>query len=152
MSDLRELYQEVILDHNKRPQNFRKLEDANCTAEGYNPLCGDQITIYLLVEDRVIKEVAFQGSGCAISKASASMMTAVVKGKTTAEAEGLFETFHRMVTADSLEAGDEPGRTIGKLAAFAGVREFPVRVKCATLPWHTLHAALEGGGRVTSTE
>lgn len=158
MSDLRELYQEVILDHNKRPQNFRKLEEANCTAEGYNPLCGDQITVYLLVEDRVIKEVAFQGSGCAISKASASMMTAVVKGKTTAEAEVLFEMFHRMVTADpdaaadSLEAGGEPGRTIGKLAAFAGVREFPVRVKCATLPWHTLHAALEGGGRVTSTE
>ncbi|HWQ68940.1 MAG TPA: SUF system NifU family Fe-S cluster assembly protein [Patescibacteria group bacterium] len=150
MSDLRELYQEVILDHNKRPQNFRKLEEANCTADGYNPLCGDQITVYLLVEDRIIKEVAFQGSGCAISKASASMMTAVVKGKTTAEAEGLFETFHKMVTAD-LSAVSDP-LVIGKLAAFAGVREFPVRVKCATLPWHTLHAALEGGGRVTSTE
>lgn len=158
MSDLRELYQEVILDHNKRPQNFRKLEEANCTAEGFNPLCGDEITVYLLVEDRVIKEVAFQGSGCAISKASASMMTAVVKGKTTAEAESLFETFHRMVTADpgaasdSRGAGGESSRTVGKLAAFAGVREFPVRVKCATLPWHTLHAALEGSGQVASTE
>ncbi len=150
MSDLRELYQEVILDHNKRPQNFRKLEGANRTAEGYNPLCGDQITVYLLVEDQVIREVAFQGSGCAISKASASMMTAVVKGKTTAEAEGLFENFHRMVTADLGTASDP--LTVGKLAAFAGVREFPVRVKCATLPWHTLHAALEGRGQIASTE
>jgi len=150
MSDLRELYQEVILDHNKRPQNFRTLERANCTAEGYNPLCGDQITVYLLVEDQVIKEVAFQGSGCAISKASASMMTTVVKGKTAADAERLFETFHRMVTADPDTASD-PG-AIGKLAAFAGVREFPVRVKCATLPWHTLRAALEGKAQVASTE
>jgi nitrogen fixation NifU-like protein len=150
MSDLRELYQEVILDHNKRPQNFRKLEDANCTAEGFNPLCGDQITVYLLVEDQVIRDVAFQGSGCAISKASASMMTGTVKGKTIAEAEGLFELFHKMVTAD-LSAESDP-LVVGKLAAFAGVREFPVRVKCATLPWHTLHAALEGGGQVASTE
>ncbi|PWB79261.1 MAG: SUF system NifU family Fe-S cluster assembly protein, partial [Candidatus Methylomirabilota bacterium] len=136
MSDLRELYQEVILDHNKRPQNFRKPDNANRSAEGYNPLCGDQITVYLLVEDQVIKEVAFQGSGCAISKASASMMTTVVKGKTAAEAEKIFETFHRMVTVDSDAASDPP--VVGKLAAFAGVREFPVRVKCATLPWHTL--------------
>lgn len=150
MSDLRELYQEVILDHNRRPQNFRTLESANRTAEGYNPLCGDQITVYLLVEDQVIKEVAFQGSGCAISKASASMMTTVVKGKTTGDAERLFEMFHRMVTADPDAASDSAA--IGKLAAFAGVREFPVRVKCATLPWHTLHAALEGKAQVASTE
>jgi nitrogen fixation NifU-like protein len=150
MSDLRELYQEVILDHNKRPQNFRTLESANRTAEGYNPLCGDQITVYLLVEDQVIKEVAFQGSGCAISKASASMMTTVVKGKTAADAERLFKTFHRMVTADPDTASDP--EAIGKLAAFAGVREFPVRVKCATLPWHTLHAALEGKAHIASTE
>ncbi|MDE2058472.1 MAG: SUF system NifU family Fe-S cluster assembly protein [candidate division NC10 bacterium] len=150
MTDLRELYQEVILDHNKRPQNFRKLEDANRTAEGYNPLCGDQITVYVRVEDHVIKEIAFQGSGCAISKASASMMTGIVKGKTTAEAESLFGTFHRMVTADPEAASDL--LAVGKLAAFAGVREFPVRVKCATLPWHTLHAALEGRAQVASTE
>ncbi|MDE2484165.1 MAG: SUF system NifU family Fe-S cluster assembly protein [candidate division NC10 bacterium] len=150
MSDLRELYQEVILDHNKRPRNFQKLEGANRAADGYNPLCGDQITVYLLVEDHVIKDIAFQGSGCAISKASASMMTAIVKGKTTAEAEGLFETFHRMVTADLSVASDP--LVVGKLAAFAGVREFPVRVKCATLPWHTLRAALEGRGQITSTE
>lgn len=150
MSDLRELYQEVILDHNRRPQNFRTLESANRTAEGYNPLCGDQITVYLLVEDQVIKEVAFQGSGCAISKASASMMTTVVKGKTTGDAERLFEMFHRMVTADPDAASDSAA--IGKLAAFAGVREFPVRVKCATLPWHTLHAALEGKAQAASTE
>ncbi|WP_337286792.1 Fe-S cluster assembly sulfur transfer protein SufU [Candidatus Methylomirabilis sp.] len=150
MSDLRELYQEVILDHNKRPRNFQKLEGANRTADGYNPLCGDQITVYVLVEDDVIKDIAFQGSGCAISKASASVMTAMVKGKTTAEAEGLFEAFHKMVTAD-LSAVSDP-LVVGKLAAFAGVREFPVRVKCATLPWHTLHAALEGREQPASTE
>jgi nitrogen fixation NifU-like protein len=158
MSDLRELYQEVILDHNRRPRNFQKLDGANRTAEGYNPLCGDQITVYLRLEDGVIKDISFQGSGCAISKASASMMTASLKGKTAAEGEALFETFHKMVTADlsvtfdPLEASGEPGRTIGKLAAFSGVREFPVRVKCATLPWHTLHAALEGKGEPVSTE
>ncbi|MBI2883610.1 MAG: SUF system NifU family Fe-S cluster assembly protein [Candidatus Methylomirabilis oxyfera] len=150
MSDLRELYQEVILDHNKRPRNFQKLEGANRVADGYNPLCGDQIRVYLFVEDHVIKDIAFHGSGCAISKASASMMTAIVKGKTTAEAEGLFETFHKMVTAD-LSAAPDP-LVVGKLAAFAGVREFPVRVKCATLPWHTLHAALEGKEQIASTE
>lgn len=150
MADLRELYQEVILDHNKRPQNFQKLEGANRTAEGHNPLCGDQITVYLLVEDHVIREIAFQGLGCAISKASASMMTATVKGKTAAEAKSLFKTFHSMVTAD-LSAAPDP-LIVGKLAAFAGVREFPVRVKCAILPWHTLHAALEGRGQIASTE
>lgn len=150
MPDLRELYQEVILDHNRRPRNFQKLEGANRTAEGYNPLCGDQLTVYLHLEDGAIREISFQGSGCAISKASASMMTATVKGKTVAEAEGVFETFHKMVTAD-LSTTFDPSE-MGKLAAFAGVREFPVRVKCATLPWHTLHAALEGKPEPVSTE
>ncbi len=150
MSDLRELYQEVILDHNRRPRNFQKLEGANRTAEGYNPLCGDQITVYLRLEDGVIKSISFQGSGCAISKASASIMTATLKGKTAAEAEGLFEAFHKMVTADLSVKFDS--LEVGKLAAFSGVREFPVRVKCATLPWHTLHAALEGKGQTVSSE
>lgn len=150
MSDLRELYQEVILDHNRRPRNFQKLEGANRMAEGYNPLCGDQITVYLRLEDGAIKDVSFQGSGCAISKASASMMTASLKGKTMAEGEGLFKTFHNMVTADLSATFDPP--ELGKLAAFSGVREFPVRVKCATLPWHTMHAALEGKPEPVSTE
>jgi nitrogen fixation NifU-like protein len=150
MSDLRELYQEVILDHNRRPRNFQKLDGANRTAEGYNPLCGDQITVYVRLEDGAIKDIGFQKSGCAISKASASMMTASLKGKSKADAEALFETFHKMVTAD-LSVTFDP-LEVGKLAAFSGVREFPVRVKCATLPWHTLHAALEGKGEPVSTE
>jgi nitrogen fixation NifU-like protein len=150
MSDLRELYQEVILDHNKRPRNFRTLEGANRTAEGHNPLCGDAMMIYVRLEDGLLRDVSFQGSGCAISKASASMMTDIVKGKTRAEAEGIFETFHRMVTMDPGVAFDP--LEMGKLAAFAGVREFPVRVKCATLPWHTLRAALEGRQEPVSTE
>jgi nitrogen fixation NifU-like protein len=150
MSDLRELYQEVILDHNRRPRNFQKLDGANRTAEGYNPLCGDQLTVYLRLEDGVIKGISFQGSGCAISKASASMMTAALKGRTVAEGEALFEIFHKMVTAD-LSVTFDP-LEVGKLAAFSGVREFPVRVKCATLPWHTLHAALEGKGQTVSSE
>jgi len=150
MSDLRELYQEVILDHNRRPRNFQKLDGANRTAEGYNPLCGDQITVYVRLEDGVIKDISFQGSGCAISKASASMMTASLKGKTAAAGDALFETFHKMVTAD-LSVTFDP-LEVGKLAAFSGVREFPVRVKCATLPWHTLHAALEGKGQTVSSE
>jgi nitrogen fixation NifU-like protein len=150
MSDLRELYQEVILDHNRRPRNFQKLEGANRTAEGYNPLCGDQITVYLRLEDGVVRGVSFQGSGCAISKASASMMTAALKGKTAAEAATLFKAFHAMVTAD-LGATFDP-LELGKLAAFAGVHAFPIRVKCATLPWHTLRAALEGGQETVSTE
>jgi len=150
MSDLRELYQEVILDHNRRPRNFQKLDGANRMAEGYNPLCGDQLTVYLRLEDGAIKGISFQGSGCAISKASASMMTAALKGRTVAEGEALFETFHKMVTAD-LSVTFDP-LEVGKLAAFSGVREFPVRVKCATLPWHTLHAALEGKGEPVSTE
>jgi nitrogen fixation NifU-like protein len=151
MPELRELYQEVILDHNKRPRNFRALEGANRTAEGYNPLCGDHLTVYLHVADGVVRAASFEGSGCAISKASASMMTDIVKGKTVAEAEQLFEAFHRMVTGSTDVAPETDG--LGKLAVFAGVREFPVRVKCASLAWHTLHAALgaeEGKSRVTT--
>ena len=140
MSELSELYQQVILDHNKKPRNFHKLETANRTAEGYNPLCGDQLNIYLQVEDDRVKDVSFEGSGCAISKASASMMTQAVKGKSKQEAELLFDEFHRMVTGH-LNEENEPNQ-LGRLTIFAGVRDFPVRVKCATLAWHTLHAAL----------
>ncbi len=150
MSDLRELYQEVILDHSKKPRNFQKLEGANRAAEGHNPLCGDHITVYVQLQDDVIRKIGFQGSGCAISKASASMMTDSVKGKATGEAQDLFEKFHRVVTGEGDKAGD-PG-DLGKLAVFSGVSEFPVRVKCATLPWHTLRAALEGKGETVSTE
>ena len=140
MSELSELYQQVILDHNKRPRNFRKIEPASHTAEGHNPLCGDQLTIYLNLEGDEVKDVAFEGSGCAISKASASMMTQAVKGKRKAEVEKLFQEFHSMVTGDLDEEQEE--NELGNLMIFGGVREFPVRVKCATLPWHTLHAAL----------
>jgi nitrogen fixation NifU-like protein len=150
MSDLTELYQEVILDHNKRPRNFQVLEGANRAAEGYNPLCGDQITIYLRLDGDVIQDISFQGSGCAISKASASMMTASLKGKSRAEAEALFRKFHGMVTGDH-DAAPDP-LELGKLAVFSGVSEFPVRVKCASLPWHTLRAALEGTGETVTTE
>jgi len=150
MSDLRELYQQLILDHSKKPRNFRTLEGANRTAEGHNPLCGDYITLYLQVEDDVIRGIGFQGSGCAISRASASMMTDSVKGKTEAEAQRLFERFHSLVTGEGDEAGDPVD--LGKLAVFSGVKEFPVRVKCATLSWHTLRAALEGKGEGVSTE
>ncbi len=140
MSELSELYQQVILDHNKKPRNFHKLETANRTAEGYNPLCGDQLSVYLQVEDDEVIDVSFEGSGCAISKASASMMTQAVKGKNKREAELLFDEFHRMVTG-RLNEESEPNQ-LGRLKIFAGVRDFPVRVKCASLPWHTLHAAL----------
>jgi nitrogen fixation NifU-like protein len=140
MSELSELYQQVILDHNKKPRNFRKLESANHTADGYNPLCGDQLTVYLNLEDDQVKEVGFEGTGCAISKASASMMTQAVKGKSKEQAESLFKEFHSMVTGELNEETEE--NILGNLKIFAGVREFPVRVKCATLPWHTLHAAL----------
>jgi len=149
MSDLRELYQQLILDHSKKPRNFRKLEGANRTADGHNPLCGDEITLYLQVEDDVIRGIGFQGSGCAISRASASMMTDSVKGKTRAEAQRLFERFHDLVTGEN--EGRDPA-DLGKLAVFSGVKEFPVRVKCATLSWHTLRAALEGKGETVSTE
>jgi nitrogen fixation NifU-like protein len=140
MSELSELYQQVILDHNKKPRNFRKIETPSHTADGHNPLCGDQLTIYLTVENDEVKDVAFEGSGCAISKASASMMTQAVKGKNKVEAEKLFKDFHAMVTGELDEEGEDTG--LGNLKIFAGVREFPVRVKCATLPWHTLHAAI----------
>jgi nitrogen fixation NifU-like protein len=146
MSELSELYQQVILDHNKKPRNFHKLESANRTAEGYNPLCGDQLNIYVQVEDDQVKDVSFEGSGCAISKAAASMMTQAVKGKSKQEAELLFDEFHRMVTG-RLNEENEPNH-LGRLTIFAGVRDFPVRVKCATLAWHTLHAALNN---LTST-
>jgi nitrogen fixation NifU-like protein len=149
MSDLRQLYQELILDHSKKPRNFRKLEGANRSAEGYNPLCGDKVTIYAQVEDGLVKDISFQGSGCAISTASASMMTAALKGKTLAEAEALFERFHRMLTGQPNAGAAE----LGKLAVFSGVSEFPVRVKCATLAWHTLQAALQSQSDVVvSTE
>lgn len=153
MSDLRDLYQEVILDHSKRPRNFHAITGAR-KAEGYNPLCGDRETVYLVLEGDRVKDVAFQGAGCAISTASASMMTESVKGKTRAEAEALFERFHRLITGENGEtAGKSP--ELGKLEVFSGVREYPVRVKCATLPWHTLKAALlsDGAGEtVVSTE
>ena len=152
MTELRELYQQVILDHNRKPRNFRVLESANRTADGYNPLCGDQIRLYLNVEDGVIKDAAFQGKGCAISKASASMMTAGVIGKRVGEAQALFQRVHAMLTSDAASHGDTTGEGVGKLAVFAGVREFPSRVKCAVLPWHTLRAALSGAAEPVSTE
>jgi nitrogen fixation NifU-like protein len=151
MSDhLRELYQQVILDHNRKPRNFRKPEGANRSAEGFNPLCGDQVTVYLELRDDVIADIGFQGSGCAIDRAAASMMTASLKGKTVAEAEGLFAGFHRMLTADRNPG--PAGEGLGKLAVFAGVSEYPSRIKCATLPWHTLRAALAGKADTVSTE
>ena len=151
MGDLRDLYQEVILDHSKRPKNFGELAGANRQAEGYNPLCGDRETVYVRLEDDVLKEVGFRGAGCAISTASASMMTESVKGRTRAEAEALFDRFHDLITGKNRDA--KPGQPeLGKLAVFSGVREFPVRIKCATLPWHTLKAALAGEDRTVSTE
>jgi nitrogen fixation NifU-like protein len=148
MSELRELYQELILEHSRKPRNFRALQPANHKAEGFNPLCGDHFTVYLDLEDGAIKDIGFQGSGCAISKASASMMTQMLKGKTAAEAEELFAKFHDVVTGHS--QGSE--ENLGKLAVFAGVSEFPLRVKCATLAWHTLRAALHGEQEAVSTE
>lgn len=148
MSELSELYQQVILDHNKKPRNFRKLENANRTAEGFNPLCGDQLTVYLEMEAGVVKEISFEGSGCAISKAAASMMTQSLKGKTRDEAETLFHEFHRMVTG-AFDVEAEPNR-LGNLKIFAGVRDYPARVKCASLSWHTMHAALEGQESATT--
>ncbi|MBI3951557.1 MAG: SUF system NifU family Fe-S cluster assembly protein [Acidobacteria bacterium] len=149
MSDLRDLYQEVILDHTRRPHNFRKLESANHQAVGHNPLCGDKVAIYLQVEGEVIKDISFQGQGCAVSTASASMMTESLKGKTPTEAEALFQRFHDLVTGKP-EVTEGP--ELGKLAIFAGVQKYPVRVKCATLPWHTLRAALEDQAEAVSTE
>jgi nitrogen fixation NifU-like protein len=148
MSELSELYQQVILDHNKKPRNFGRPETANHSAEGFNPLCGDQLTVYLNLEDDKVKNVAFEGSGCAISKAAASMMTQAVKGKSKEEAENLFQEFHSMVTGELNE--ETEANSLGNLKIFAGVREFPVRVKCATLPWHTLHAALNQEAQVST--
>jgi nitrogen fixation NifU-like protein len=149
-SDLRDLYQEVILDHGKRPRNFRELSGANRKAEGYNPLCGDRETIYVRLEGDVVSDASFVGAGCAISTASASMMTESVKGKTVPEAEALFDRFHDLVTGEAGRPGSQP--ELGKLAVFSGVREYPVRIKCATLPWHTLKAALHGDAERVSTE
>ena len=149
MGDLRDLYQEVILEHSKAPRNYRELSGGR-RVEGFNPLCGDHFTIYLDVEGDSIRDIRFEGSGCAISKASASMMTQSVKGKTLQEAEKLFESFHGLVTAKPSSGGN--GSDLGKLAVFSNVSEYPVRVKCATLAWHTLHAALEGKQDPVSTE
>lgn len=149
MADLRDLYQEVILEHSKAPRNYRELETADHKAEGYNPLCGDRFTVYLHMDGDSIRDVSFQGSGCAISKASASMMTQALKGKTRADAENLFKHFHDVVTGHE-ENGSQA--QLGKLAVFSGVSEFPMRVKCATLAWHTLQAALAGKQDAVSTE
>ena len=148
--ELKDLYQQVILDHNKSPRNFRKMENATQFAEGYNPLCGDHIDVYLLIEEGVVKDVSFKGEGCAISKASASLMTSILKGKTREEAEKLFEKFHDLVTG---KLGENPAiDELGKLAVFAGVQEFPVRVKCASLAWHTMMNALKDKQDKVSTE
>ena len=146
MSELTDLYQEVILDHNRRPRSFHALANASHRAEGYNPLCGDRLTLYLSVNEGVITEAAFEGAGCAISKASASMMTETLKGKTLAEADALFRRFHRMVTTPP----DQPVEDMGKLSSLAGVREFPIRVKCASLAWHTFKAALANDQQATT--
>jgi nitrogen fixation protein NifU and related proteins len=150
MSDLRDLYQEVILDHHRKPRNFHKLHHANKQADGYNPLCGDKISVYLQIENGIVKDIGFVGTGCAISTASASMMTESLKGKTEAEAKMIFERFHHLVT-DHSESQPDPA-LLGKLVVFSGVREYPVRVKCATLAWHTLRAALEGRQETVATE
>ena len=148
MSELSELYQQVILDHNKKPRNFHKLETANRSAEGFNPLCGDQLTVYMQLEDEVVKDISFVGQGCAISKAAASMMTQSVKGKSRQEAEALFDEFHRMVTGE-MDSETTPNH-LGHLTIFSGVRDFPARVKCASLSWHTMHAALKGEETVST--
>jgi nitrogen fixation NifU-like protein len=149
MSNINELYQEVILDHNRRPHNFRVIDAPTAKQEGYNPLCGDRLTLYLTLDGDVIKDAAFQGQGCAISKASASLMTDAVKGKTVTEARDLFEQFHAMITSDT----DTVAADLGKLSVLAGVREFPTRIKCASLAWHTMKAAVAHEGEApVSTE
>ncbi|HMG32342.1 MAG TPA: SUF system NifU family Fe-S cluster assembly protein [Blastocatellia bacterium] len=148
-TDLRDLYQELIVDHSKRPRNFRRLEGANHRAVGYNPLCGDRVTLYLKLDGDVIKDIAFEGSGCAISTASASILTETLRGKTRAQAEALFHGFRELVTGNT----DGPAEVdLGKLVAFSGVSEFPARVKCATLSWHTLVSALNDDRKEVSTE
>ena len=151
-SQLRELYQEVILDHSRKPRNFGPLEGATAQADGHNPLCGDRATVFIHVEGDTVTDVTFQGAGCSISTASASMMTEAIKGKSRAEVEALFSRFHALVTRDGAAGDAEPDPALGKLAVFSGVWEFPVRVKCASLPWHTLKAALDGDGHPVSTE
>ena len=148
MDDLRELYQEVIFDHNRNPRNFYAMEDADRQIDGFNPLCGDKLTVYLKLDGEKISEASFQGEGCAISTASASLMTDMVKGLTEAEAHTLFEQFHKIAMGDDDSQLDQ----IGKLAVLAGVKEYPARVKCATLPWHTLEAALAGNKEAVTTE
>jgi nitrogen fixation NifU-like protein len=150
-TDLYSLYQDVILDHNRRPRNFRALEGFSQHADGYNPLCGDKVTIYLQMKDGRINDISFQGSGCAISTASASLLTETLKGKTRAEAEALFESFHDLLTGKDSGNSSELGG-LGKLEVFSGVSEFPARVKCATLAWHTLRSALNKKSEVVSTE
>lgn len=145
--DLTDLYQQVILDHSKSPRNYRKIENANRTAQGHNPLCGDNVTLYLQMDGEVIRDIGFVGSGCAISKASASLLTESVKGKTKAEVKGLFDRVHAMITT-----GENSGSDMGKLAVFAGVHKFPARVKCAILPWHAVMAAMEGKAEPVTTE
>lgn len=149
MFDLQDLYQEVIVDHNRSPRNFGKMENPDRTLEGFNPLCGDRLTLYVKLKDQHIDDISFDGSGCAISVASASLMTDAMKGKTIDEAEQIFKNFHILVTTDGEDADVDK---LGKLAALAGVREYPTRVKCATLCWHTLHSILEGEDEVISTE
>jgi nitrogen fixation protein NifU and related proteins len=151
MAELSQLYQELILEHSRAPRNYRKLATTDHQAEGFNPLCGDRFTVYVQLEGDTIRDIAFQGSGCAISKASASMMTQSVKGKTESEAEELFQRFHNLVTGRANSDGDGDAG-LGKLTVFSGVAEFPVRVKCATLAWHTLRAALKGRQAPVSTE
>ena len=150
MSGERALYQQVILDHNKSPRNFGVMEDPDCEAEGYNALCGDQFRVYLRMKDGTIEEVQFEGAGCAISKSSASIMTTLLKGKTREEAELLFDNFKNMITSLPVTSSDT--KELGKLVVFSGVREFPIRIKCATLAWHTLLAALKGEADTVSTE
>lgn len=150
MSELRELYQELILDHNRRPRNFGVPQDSNHAADGHNPLCGDQLTVYIEIEGDIVRDVHFIGQGCAISVASASMMTEAIKGKSVAEADALFQRFHHAMTDDAA-SGPVTGEE-SELDALSGVKEFPVRVKCATLPWHTMHAALHGESVATTEE
>ena len=149
MSGLSDLYQEILLEHNSKPRNFRKVDDPSSTAEGYNPLCGDQITLYLKVVENVVEDVGFQGVGCAISRASASMMTQSIKGKTLDEANGVFDAFHSMI----IHPDEEPDYdTLGDLETLAGVNEYPTRIKCAILAWHTMRSALSGEGDAVTTE
>jgi len=152
MSELEELYQEVILEHNRRPRNFRELKDSNRSAEGFNPFCGDAITVSLKLEGERITDMGFQGSGCAISRASASLMTETVKGKSTEETQRIFDAFHAMITRDDTTELESDDEVLGDLEALAGVSEFPTRVKCATLSWHALQAALKGQEETAKTE